>query len=286
MTDIEDDPARTRLLDLAPHVASAIGRRVRKHAAAMGQDVAGAQPFENVFAPGRRRTDMDHHRQSQFFGCLDRDVERTDPDQFGYVAADPHFDATNEAGILARDLYAGAGVQQPQVGGFAHHETRAIAVDAGMGDIQERDDTQRARLDDEPSETREGACAGGAGVDEGRGAARAGDALGLDAEVGCTPIDMRVNVDQAGSDDLARDVLFAFRAGAREIGADGSNLAPGKGDVGNAVETLARVNDAPAVNTRSYMVGRFSFDNNPGDRRSWTHIVSRPLLFYYSIAEV
>ncbi len=87
---------------------------------------------------------------------------------------------------------------------------------------------------------------GAAGIDEGRDAARARDQLGLDAERGAAPVDMGVQVDQARRDDLARDVA---RVLARQVVADGGDLAAGEGDVGHPVERLRGIDHAAALQT-------------------------------------
>ena len=45
---------------------------------------------------------------------------------------------------------------------------------------------------------------GAAGIDAGRDRARAGEIVGVDAERGAAPIDMGVEVDEAGRDDPVR----------------------------------------------------------------------------------
>ena len=78
---------------------------------------------------------------------------------------------------------------------------------------------------------------GAAGIDEGGDAAGARQKLGLDAERRAAPVDVGVQVDQAGRDDLACDVAHVL---ARQIVADGRDLAVREGDVGHLVERPAR----------------------------------------------
>ena len=105
------------------------------------------------------------------------------------------------------------------------------------------------------AEAGEVAGPGAAGVDRGGDAAVAAELVGVDAERGAAPIDMGVQVDQAGRDDEARDVAHI---GARVVKpvADLRDLAGGEGDIGDPVEILRRVDDAPALEDE--VVGHFA----------------------------
>ena len=72
-------------------------------------------------------------------------------------------------------------------------------------------------------------------IDEGRDPAGPCQQLGLDAERGAAPIDVRMQVDEAGRDDLAHDVA-GIRG--RKIAADCRDLAAGKGNIRYLVEPL------------------------------------------------
>ena len=56
---------------------------------------------------------------------------------------------------------------------------------------------------------------------------------------------MGVQVDQAGGDDLAASI-DGLGAGARQVAADRGDLAVGKGDVGDLVAPVRRIDDPPA----------------------------------------
>ena len=62
----------------------------------------------------------------------------------------------------------------------------------------------RRRLGDEVAEAREVEGAGGADVEPGGDAGARGDRVGLDAPVGGAPVDVGVQVDEAGRDDAGR----------------------------------------------------------------------------------
>ena len=84
-------------------------------------------------------------------------------------------------------------------------------------------------LDDVLAETGPIAGPGTAGVDRGGHARGAAELVGIDAERGAAPVDVGVQVDQAGRDDIAGDVAH-FR-GALQILAEAGDLAVGEGDV-------------------------------------------------------
>ena len=74
-----------------------------------------------------------------------------------------------------------------------------------------------ARLDDVLAEAREITRAGAAGVDRRGDAGRPAKLLGVNAERGSTPINVGVQIDQAGGDDQ-RGVADAARLEAAEFG--------------------------------------------------------------------
>jgi hypothetical protein len=66
---------------------------------------------------------------------------------------------------------------------------------------------------------------------------------------------MGVQVDQAGADDKARHVADIGAVTRLQVRPDLRDLAGGEGDVGDAVEVLRRVDDAPALEDE--IVGHF-----------------------------
>ena len=105
------------------------------------------------------------------------------------------------------------------------------------------------------AEAGEVAGPGAAGIDRGRDAAVAAERVGIDAERGPAPIDMGVEVDQAGRDDEAREIADVG-AGVVEPIADLRNLAAREGDIRHPVEILRRVDHAPALEDE--VVGHFA----------------------------
>ena len=116
---------------------------------------------------------------------------------------DPHLDADDEVavGLCHRDGVDR--VHQPHLLALADHDPMREAVDAGVGDVQIGQNADLARLDDVLAEAREITRAGAAGVDRRGDAGGAAELLGVDAERGAAPIDVGVQIDQTGGDDVA-----------------------------------------------------------------------------------
>src|ERR1700692_859660 len=117
------------------------------------------------------------------------------------------------------------------------------------------------------AEAEEIARAGAARIDKGGGAAALRDQRGIDAERGAAPIDMSVQVDQPGRDDHAAriDDLGAL---ARQVVPDCGDLAIGKGDVGDLVASIRRVDDpaAPEKEIRHCLAPSYRRDEPTGGR--------------------
>jgi hypothetical protein len=92
------------------------------------------------------------------------------------------------------------------------------------------------------AEAVEVAGAGAAGVDHRGDAALPCELVGVDPERGAAPIDVGVEVDQAGRDDLAGDVADVGSRPA--VPADARDLAAGKSDIDDRIEILGWIDDA------------------------------------------
>jgi hypothetical protein len=154
-----------------------------------------------------------------------------------------HLDAEDQVAILARHAGAFARIDEAQIGTLTHHHRLGEGEDAGKGDVEIGQDAHRRRLDHMLAKAVEIAGARTAGIDEGGDAAAARQQFGLDAERGAAPIDMGVQVDQAGRHDLAGDVA---RVLGRQALADRRHLAARESHVGHSVDILRRI-DHPAA---------------------------------------
>ena len=117
--------------------------------------------------------------------------------------------------------------------------------DAGEGQVEERQHTDFGGFDHVAAEAVDVAGPGRAGIDQRGAAGKLGIAVGIDAERGAAPIDMRVQVDQAGNDDFAGDVagLGCFA----EVVAEGGDAAFGEADIEHRVDVLRRVEHPSAL---------------------------------------
>ena len=137
---------------------------------------------------------------------LQGDIERRDAGGAARVLADPHLDADDHVAVGVRHLHRLGRRHQAELLALAHHHGLGERVDAGERDVQVGEDAHRAGLDHVLAEAGEIAGPGAAGVDRSGDAAGAAEFLRVDAERGAAPIDMGVQVDQAGRDDVAGDV--------------------------------------------------------------------------------
>ena len=217
---------------------------IRVGTEAVGQHVARPQPLDDGLVGRRRLVDMHHHRQAGFVRDLERDIERRDAARSAGVAADADLDADDHVAVGVRHLDRLARGHQADVVAFADHDALRKGEDAGEGDMEIDEDADSARIDDVLAEAGEIARPGAAGVDAGGDGALPPVVLGVDPERSAAPVDMRVQIDQPGRDDLARNVANGVRRS--EVVADRGDLAVGEGDAGDAVDGLGRVDD-PAV---------------------------------------
>jgi len=117
--------------------------------------------------------------------------------------------------------------------------------DPGERNIEKRQDAQRRRLDDMPAEAEEIAGAGTAGIDKGGRAAPLCDQSGINAERGTAPIDMSVQIYEPRHDNQAA-CIDSLDTVARQVRPDRGNLAIGKGNVGDLVAPVRRIDDPAA----------------------------------------
>jgi hypothetical protein len=142
-------------------------------------------------------------------------------------------------------MYALACIEEPDVLRLTDHDRMAEGVDAGERDVEKGEDAHRRAVDDVVLETGEVAGAGSADVQERRRAAPPCDLLGVHPDRSTTPIDVGVQVHEAGGHDPPAHVPHGRCLGGGKIGRDGRHFAVGEGDVTDVVEILSRI-DHPA----------------------------------------
>ena len=167
-----------------------------------------------------------------------------------------HFDSHDfegggdHAGLDAPDdalvgLDGGDGLVQIDAGGA---EDVGGGGQSGAADVEEGEDLGVVVGDDVVGEASKGVAAGASGVDHGGDAGADAAEIGLDAVAVDAVVDMGVEVDEAGSDDLALDFDDAPGLGGGNVGGDQGDFSVLDGDVAGAVEALGRVDYGAALN--------------------------------------
>jgi hypothetical protein len=116
---------------------------------------------------------MRHDRHADLLRDLQRHLERHVAELVAGAAPDPDLDAEDQVAVLLRHARAFARIEQSQVGGLADHDLLREGVDAGIGQVQVRQDAHGRGLDHVRAEAVEVAGPGAARVDEGRDRAAA-----------------------------------------------------------------------------------------------------------------
>ena len=132
-----------------------------------------------------------------------------------------------------------------------HSPTITASLKANIprkGDVQERQHARPRGLDHMAPE----ACQIGRprrpGINQRRRRALPGDRLRIDADGGAAPIDMRVQVDEAGRDDAAAHIAHvAGFLGQGRVRPDLRNPSSRKSDIGHAVHAAAGIDHPPAL---------------------------------------
>ena len=138
-------------------------------------------------------------------------------------------------------------VHQPDFFALADHDPMREAVDAGMRDMQIGQNADLARLDHVLAESQKITRTGAAGVDRRSDAGRAAKLLGIDAERGAAPIDVGVQIDQAGADDVTRHIPHLGCRIGLQFASDRCHLAGGEADILHGVELLRGINHPAAA---------------------------------------
>src|SRR5207248_644724 len=133
----------------------------------------------------------------------------------GGLAVHAHLHAQHQVRVGAPEALEKVHVQVGEI-----VELVGVVDQADGGDVHESEDAGLARADDELAEAGQGVGAAGAPVHPGRDAAAAGERVGADAPEGHAPIDVGVQVDQAGDDVVAGGVDHPVGRFGRDVGLD------------------------------------------------------------------
>ncbi len=249
VADVEDDAAFAggfdRWLDRTLAGDGAVG----EGAEAVGQHVARAHFVNNGVVGWRGVVKVDHERHADFLGNEEGCVERRDALGARGSHANADLDANDEIAILVRDAGCISWRHHADVLALADHDGGGEGVDARKRDVEIGEDTGVRRFDNVLAEPGEIAGTGRAGVDRGGDATGAAELVGIDAKRGAAPVDVGVEVDQAGCDDEARRIADLGGGAGGELAriADAFDSAVLECNVGDAVDALRRIDDAAAA---------------------------------------
>ena len=223
------------------------GRRIGERPERMREHIAWPQPLQHLLVARRRMVDVAHQRHAGFVRHLQRNVERHRARVAGSAAPDAHLDADDHVAIGIGHLHRADRVHQPQLLALTDHDAVGEGVDAGMRHVQVGQDAHLARLDHMLAEAGEIAGTGAARIDCSRHARGAAELLCIDPERGGAPVDVGVQVDQAGRYDHP-DTSRTWSRGRPPARAERcGHLAACESHIGNGIELLRRVDHPPAA---------------------------------------
>ena len=251
MADIEDHPAllggeRRRQQFAVLHDVGEAARDVRRAGIGMRQHVAGPQQIEYLRHQllGLDAADMHHHlgRPAAHLAGLDPAFQRLEAVLVDHVLRHPHLDADQEVRIFGERHGAGFDLRIVDVVELGDREGRQAVI----GDVHEGIDSRARLRDDVAAQRREIVDAGIARGNHRGGALKLRQFVGGNADRRTVRVDMRVQVDQPGRDQLAGSVDALCRAGRRDFVLDRLDHAPADADVALAPQRLAGVENVTA----------------------------------------
>ena len=163
------------------------------------------------------------------------------------MLAGAYFHADDYLGVLACGSDHLARLTEPEIAALADRHRLREAENAGEGNVDIGEDADLRALDNVAAKTEEVAGAGTAGIDEGGGAALGGEAVCIDAKRSAAPVDVAVQVDEAGRDDAAGGVDDTRGALGRDVGVDRRDPAIGDGEIARRVEAGCRIDEPAAL---------------------------------------
>jgi hypothetical protein len=171
-----------------------------------------------------------HQRQARFLRHLQRDVEWRGPRIAARNTADANLDSHDGVAIGLSDLDGIQRADEPHVAALPHHDAPREGKDAGERNVQVSQDACLARFDDVFEKAPVIAGAGAPRVDERCHAAAPCQKIGIDAQRRAAPVDMPMQIDEAGRDDPVCDIVdFGLRrhkVGTRSPIRAGASPAP------------------------------------------------------------
>ena len=168
---------------------------------AVGQDVARAQQREDLVQVRRSYPDVDHQRQLDLIGQLPGQAQRFETDPAGRLHIDPGLDAQDGVAVGLHDLARQIEVAVVEVGQLVGGRD-----EPDRRDVQEREDARLAPFDHMATEARKAVAARRPGVEPSGDPRARRDRIRLDSPVCGAPVDVRVQIEQAGRHHQPRGV--------------------------------------------------------------------------------
>ena len=226
-------------LPVAVQHASGVAGEVMSHDVAFVED--GQQFADHVGVVALQRVaDVDHQRHSGFHGSPFGHPGHLHSHDLQGRRDHPGFNAGNHA-IAALD-----GLDcLVQVDAFRAEDVW-VGGQAGSADVQEADDLSGGVGNDVGREPGKSVAPRASRIHHGGDSGTDAADVGIDPVVGDAGVDVGVQVDETGSDDLAVNFNDPFGFLRRDVHGNLGNLAVFYGNVGDAVEVLGRVDDSAA----------------------------------------
>ena len=202
----------------------------------MGQDVARPQQVENIGHQlrGLDAADMHHHlgRPSAHFTSLDTAFERFDAVLEDDVLRHPHLHADQEILVFGKPHRTGFDLRVVDVVEFGDRESRQAVI----GDMEEGVHPRPGLCDNEAPQRGEIVDAGIAGRHHRGGALELHEFVGGNADRRTVGVDMAMQVDEAGRDELARSIDGLASACGGNFRFDRLDHAPADADIALATQ--------------------------------------------------
>ena len=204
--------------------------------------------------------DMRHQRHANFVSNLQGHIQRSGALVARRMPTDADLYADDDVAVFGRDGGGFFRRHQANILALPDHDRLGKPEDAGKRDVQVGEDARFAAFDDVAAEARKIARTGAAGIDRGGDTRRAAKIVGINTQGRAAPIDVGVQIDEAGCDDIAFDVAHLRVSPGFKGFCNAGRLAADETDIHHAVDVLGWVDDMATA--QDQIVGHFIFPNS------------------------
>ena len=169
----------------------------------MGQNIARAQPCENLGIGRGRFSDMGHDRQADTLCRLNRPVQRQQAEISGCVCPQPDLYANHQIAVFLYRRDAMIDRQQFTHGRFADNKIAVKRKYARIGNVDIGQQPKRRACKDEIPQPGKISGARTASIHHGHHTGAPGDGFRIDPIGGCLVIDVGMQINQAGNNQHA-----------------------------------------------------------------------------------